>query len=218
MRVAIRPAVPVDAEALLAIKEQLRLDLEHATEKHLGGFLLGTSFDEYQRFIERDEVLVAECDEPRRVVGFAIALRHATLLDSALLQRAAQVQWEQAFRLQFDAHCFAFFEQLGMLPDPAYRVYAKYLAFAMTWRILQTHDALFTTVLQYPFVNTAALSFIRIVGFQWVGRIDEVYPEVGRIKSDVYYLERAAFAQAIGDPRFQNFVARARRLGHLPTA
>jgi hypothetical protein len=216
MQIAIRTAVPADAAALLAIKEQLRLDLEHATDKHLGGFLLGTSLDEYRRFIECDDVLVAECAEPRQVVGFAIALRHATLADSALLQRAAQAQWENAFRLKFDAQRFAFFEQLGMLPDPAYLVYAKYLAFAITWRILRTHEALFTTVLQYPFVNTAALSFIKIVGFEWVGLIDEVYPEVGRIKSDVYYLERAAFEQAISDPRFQSFVARARRLGHLP--
>jgi hypothetical protein len=148
-------------------------------------------------------------------VGFAIVMRHDTLIQSELLKRAEQVQWEAAFRQRFDAQRIAFFEQLGMLPDATYRVYAKYLAFSITWQVLQTHDALFTTVLQYPFVNTAALSFIKVVGFQLVGVVDEVYPEYGHIKSDVYHLERQTFERHIDQPRFKVFLERARRFGHL---
>ena len=215
MPIAIRPAVLADAAALLDIKDRLRLRLEAAASQRLGGFLLGTSLHEYQQFIQNDVVLVAESDGPRQVVGFAIVMQHDTLLHSELLKRAEQVQWEAAFRQRFDARRMAFFEQLGMLPDTTYRVYAKYLAFSITRQILQTHEALFTTVLQYPFVNTAALSFIKVVGFEPVGVVDEVYPEYGRIKSDVYHLERQTFERHIDQPRFKVFLERARRFGYL---
>jgi hypothetical protein len=101
------------------------------------------------------------------------------------------------------------------LPNSAYRVYAKYLAFSVTHRIFQSHESLFTTVLQYPVVNTAALSFIKVVGFDWVGVVDEVYPEVGRIRSDVYHLDRNTFEKALDTPRFRIFIERAQRLGYL---
>lgn len=216
MRVALRPARLTDAAALLDIKDRIRLRLETATSRQLGGFLLGTSLAEYRQFIQHDVVLVAESDCPRQVVGFAIVMQHDTLMQSELLKRAEQVQWEAAFRQRFDARRLAFFEQLGMLPDAAFRVYAKYLAFAVTWQILQTHEALFTTVLQYPFVNTAALSFIKVVGFQHVGVVDEVYADYGRIKSDVYHLERRTFERTIDQPRFKIFLERARQAGYWP--
>ena len=214
MRVALRPAGLADAAALLDIKDRIRLKLESATSRQLGGFLLGTSLVEYEQFIRRDVVLVAESDCPQQVVGFAIVMQHDTLMQSELLKRAEQVQWEAAFRQRFDARRMAFFEQLGMLPDAAYRVYAKYLAFSITWQVLQTHEALFTTVLQYPFVNTAALSFIKVVGFEYVGVVDEVYPDYGRIKSDVYHLERPIFERKIDQPRFKIFLERARQAGY----
>lgn len=215
MKVTLRSAAAEDGLAILHIKEQLRLKLEDSTAKRLGGFLLGTSLAEYQQFIQQDVVLVAECDEPRQVVGFAVVMNHASLAQSALLQRAEQVQWETAFRTGFNAKHFAFFEQLGMLPDPAYRVYAKYLAFAITWKIFQTHEALFTTVLQYPFLNTAALSFINVVGFEYAGMVDEVYPDIGRVKSNVYHLERQDFLAELEQPKFRNFLARAQKLGYI---
>lgn len=214
MRVALRPAGLADAAALLDIKDRIRLKLESATSRQLGGFLLGTSLVEYEQFIRRDVVLVAESDCPRQVVGFAIVMQHDTLMQSELLKRAEQVQWEAAFRQRFDVRRMAFFEQLGMLPDAAYRVYAKYLAFSITWQVLQTHEALFTTVLQYPFVNTAALSFIKVIGFEYVGVVDEVYPDYGRIKSDVYHLERPIFERKIDQPRFKIFLERARQAGY----
>jgi hypothetical protein len=131
------------------------------------------------------------------------------------MQRAEQVQWETTFRDGFSAHRFSFFEQLGMLPDAQYRVYAKYLAFIAAWRAIEAHEALFTTVLRYPVFNAAALSFIEVVGFKLVGQIDETYPEYGRIKSDVFCLERQDFLTRIQHGRLAAFVALARRQGYL---
>ena len=119
MHVVIRPAVMEDALAVFEIKEHLRLKLEELDSKQNGGFLLGTSLEEYQNFIQNDLVLVAECDQPEKVVGFAIVIRHETLAQSTLMQRSAQVNWETSFRLRFHARRIAFFEQLGVLPEPA---------------------------------------------------------------------------------------------------
>lgn len=214
MQIHIRPALPGDAPALFAVKQQIKLPTDTA-ESQKGGFLLGTSLEEYRCFIERDIVVVAQCEGSGPVVGFAIVLNHETLTKSILMQRAQQVQWESTFRSRFDARRLSFFEQLGMLPDPQIRVYAKYLAFVATWRALATHDALFTTILRYPVYNTAALPFIETVGFEGVGQIDETYPEYGRIQSDVYCLEQSSFRMRVGQGRLAAFVALARRQGYL---
>jgi len=215
MHINIRPASSADAAMLWHVKDQIRLKAEHQTKTRQEGFLLGTSLDEYRRFIEQDIVFVAETDIPPAVIGFAIALPYETLAQSFLLQRAESVQWKTSFQLDSVARRFAFFEQLGMLPDTAYRVYAKYLAFSTVWHIFQTHEALFTTVLQYPVRNTAALSFIRVVGFEYVGHVDETYPEFGQVKSDVYYLKRDVFMHKIEEPRLKVFMEQARRGGYL---
>ncbi len=215
MQVRVRPAQQADAPRLLAIKNSIRLTTdggENFTGQQ-GGFLLGTSLEEYQGFIQHDLVLVAEAAPPPQVVGFAIVLPYESLAGSVLMQRASQVQWEGVFETRFSARRFAFFEQLGMLSQHRYRVYASYLALAITCQALQDHEALFTTVLRFPVVNTAALSFIQVVGFEYVGHVDESYPEYGRIKSDVYCLERPAFLERLQQPRFQNLMRRAARLG-----
>jgi hypothetical protein len=59
----------------------------------------------------------------------------------------------------------------------------------------------------------AALPFIRVTGFQQVGMVDEFYPDIGRIKSDVYYLDREHFLDVINQPKFKIFVERSRNLG-----
>lgn len=214
MRVHIRPAVLADAESLFAVKQQIKLPPE-LDQTQSGGFLLGTSLVEYRHFIQNDIVLVAERDCDSCVIGFAIVMRHETLAASLLMQRAEQVQWEAAFRATFNARRFSFFEQLGMLPDPAYRVYAKYLACVAAWSTLQTHDALFTTILRYPIHNTAALPFIDVAGFEFVGHVDETYPDYGRIKSDVFCVEREAFHRRTTEGRFALFMEQARRRGYL---
>ena len=212
MQISLRTARAEDALAIYEIKEQLRLKLEDNVSD--GGFLLGTSQSAYEKFIHEDIVLVAENDHPKRVVGFAIVIKHENLVNSALFQRAEKVQWEAVFRTSFNAKRFAFFEQLGMLNDPSYRVYSKHLAFAITMEVFDTHEALFTTTLRYPIKNTAALPFIRVAGFQQVGMVDEIYPEIGHLKSDVYCLDRGHFLDVINQPKFKIFVERSRKQGY----
>lgn len=214
MQATLRRAHSGDAPALLSVKNQIRLTMEQQTDHQKGGFLLGTSLQEYQQFIEKDLVWVSEGAE--KIFGFAIVLRHESLIGSLLLQRAEKVQWAAGFQAGFSAGRFAFFEQLGLLPEHQFRVYAKYLAFLAVWHTLKDHDALFTTVLQFPIQNKAALPFIQISGFELAGRVDEIYPEYGHIQSDVYCLEKEQFQLRLNQPNLKRFYERAQRDGYLP--
>jgi hypothetical protein len=225
IKVRIRPAMLSDATGIFQVKEQIRLPAAVDGEPH-GGFLLGTSREQYEYFIKHDDVLVAECIAGHQIVGFTIVLKHASVLNSTLWLRAQEVRWDNHFFAQFlEGQSFdqnvlphtriAYYEQLGFLDDDAVRVYAKYLAFASVHRAFETHDHIFVTTVKYPIVNRAPLSFLRIAGFECVGTHDEVYPEYGRIISDVYHLERSVFHEKIRAGRFQKFIAQVRERGYL---
>lgn len=224
MEIRIRPAVLSDAQGIFQVKEQIRLPAA-ADREPQSGFLLGTSLAQYEYFIEHDDVLVAELVEPAQIAGFTIVLKHASLLNSTLWMRAHEVRWDNQFFAQllgdksFDENALqhtrvAYYEQLGFLDNDAVRVYAKYLAFASVHRAFATHDHIFVTTVKYPIVNRASLPFLRIAGFECVGTHDEVYPEYGRIVSDVYHLEQSEFYEKIRAGRFQKFIARVRERGY----
>jgi hypothetical protein len=217
----IRPAMLADAPALYNVKQQLRMPRmqsdEQLTATQQGGFLLGTSLPAYERFIQYDDVLVADAAavDTHQVVGFSITLAHESVVNSTLWQRAQDVHWDLAFRRQWDdRRRVAFFEQLAFLPDPAYRVYAKYLAFAATQRALARHDSLFTTIVHQPIHNHASLPFMQFAGFELVGCLDETYPEYGHIVSDIYHLSADVFTQRMREGHFATFVARTNRNCH----
>lgn len=225
IEVRIRPAAPSDATGIFEVKEQIRLPAAVDGEPR-GGFLLGTSLEQYEYFIAHDDVLVAEALTPRAIVGFTIVLKHASVLNSALWLRAHEVRWDNDFFARFlagkafdraalQSARIAYYEQLGFVNDAPLRVYAKYLAFASVHRAFESHEHIFVTTVKYPIVNRASLSFLRIVGFECVGTHDEVYPEYGRIVSDVYHLERAVFMEKIRAGRFQKFVAQVRERGYM---
>jgi hypothetical protein len=108
----------------------------------------------------------------------------------------------------------AFYEQLAFLPGPASRTYAKYLALISVQRAFAQHASLFTTVIQWPVQNQAALPFLQVAGFERVGCIDEEYPHYGRVTSDIYHLDRAVFAAKTKEGFLAKFVAQAQNRGY----
>lgn len=202
----LRQAVIEDAPTLLGIKRALRLPSNGQPGR--GGFLLGTTLEQYRHFIVHDWVLVAEGAEG--VVGFAVVLGYETL------QRSEVWRKREAVRFTVPASTFgtrpAYFEQLAFLPRPEARTYAKYVSFLSAKRALEQHDGVLTTVVRRPFHNRAVLPFLSVTGFERVGEIDEDYPEIGRIVSDVYYLSREAFWRRLETPAFKRFLPRAEAL------
>lgn len=192
MGIKLRPAQLADAPALVEIKRHLRMPPE-AGQTQQGGFLLGTTQEQYERFIVHDEVWVAEEDSTRQVVGFSIVLSHESILGSQLWHKAAQAQWADSFLRHVSQRRLAYYEQLAFLPSAAYRVYAKYLALTSVQRAFAAHTSLLTTIIRQPIHNRAALPFLHVAGFERVGCIDEIYPEYGPVSSDIYHLDRAVF-------------------------
>jgi hypothetical protein len=215
MDIRIRTAVHADAPGLFAVKQQLRMPASEDETKQ-GGFLLGTTLEQYEYFITHDDVLVAENMDAREIVGFSIILRHESIIHSELWQKAEESRWDEGFLdiLKTDAR-YAFYEQLAFLPDPAYRVYAKYLSFAGVVHIFDDHTSLFTTVVRYPIHNTASLPFIELVGFKFVGTHEENYPEYGRIVSDIYHLPKEVFIAKAHENGLASFAARAYKKGYI---
>lgn len=213
MGIKLRPARPADAPGLVDVKQHLRMQPEAGFTQQ-GGFLLGTSLEQYRLFIARDEVWVAVAEETGQIVGFSIVLGHEAVVSGDLWQKAAQAHWTDSLLSQMEQRRVAYYEQLAFLPGPAYRVYAKYLALVSVQRALAQHASLFTTVIQWPVQNQAALPFLRAAGFERVGCIDEEYPHYGRVISDIYHLDRTVFAAKTNERFLARFIAQAHQRGY----
>lgn len=136
-------------------------------------------------------MLVAE--DAAGIVGFAVVLAQETLEQSEIWKKREAVRFT-APPLSFRAR-LAYFEQLAFLPSREGRTYVKYVSFLNAKWALEQHDGLLATVVRKPFHNRAVLPFLTVTGFKHIGEIDEAYPEVGQIVSDVFYLKRADFLE-----------------------
>ena len=186
----LRKARPEDAAALVRVKSQLPMPQEAATAG--GGFLLGTDLAGYASFIAHDIVHVAE-DPAMGIVGFAIVLRDATLRASELWAKRGLIDWQGMPMEALDTIPICYFEQLAVLPEARFRVYAKHLALRSLAEAMRTHTLACATVVAAPVRNLASRPFLQVAGFQLVGQIDEDYPVVGQICSDIFVLHKAEF-------------------------
>lgn len=55
------------------------------------------------------------------------------------------------------------------------------------------YETLFTTTVKEPVLNLAAIPFINAVDGIKAGSIQEVYPKIGLINSDIYLIDSKAF-------------------------
>lgn len=190
MNSRIRKAIRSDAVAMLAIKNQLSFQHVNGTTT-TGGFLLGTDLETYELYIEQTFVLVAE--QHNNVVGFGIFFHDAWLRQSELWQRRHQVKW-QVDLPTLESSRIAYIEQLAFLPG--HRKQALLLIYNLVhWAYQLSHNALLTTTVRTPILNLAAIPYILAAGGQQVGDIDEVYPIIGEIGSDIYWVTKEKFYQ-----------------------
>jgi hypothetical protein len=191
----LRRATLADLDALLHIKATLMLPAEPGSDVTSGGFLLGTTRERYAHYIETANVLVLESrrgPSARSLLGFAVTLPDAELRRSDLWERRHGLHFtDPALRAllgALDQIQVGYFEQLAMLPDAPKR-YAPALAFAALRELLRSgHDHVLATVVHKPVRNLAPRYFLDMIGAHSVGTITELYPEVGTVTSEVYYL------------------------------
>jgi hypothetical protein len=227
--VHLREARPDDAPRLLVTKALLRVQVPATTTAttatatataaaaHRGGFLLGSTLEQYRTFIDRDLVWVLACCTDRRagcerggncpgIAGFAIVLPWSTLRrHPAWLSHSAvrltdpqaldpQALDPQALERLENGSGVAYYEQLAVLPHG--RDQAASLALRALDGALAQHDTVLATTVRRPWHNRAALPLLRAAGFVCIGEIEETYDEVGPVLSSVHLLERARFEAA----------------------
>lgn len=192
----LRAGEPGDAEAMLAIKRRLRMqpDPGDGAQSSRGGFLLGSTLAQYEALLASAQVDVLL--DGAAVVGFVTALPDAALRQSDLWQRRAQIGGgfgaEELAALE--ALQLGYLDQLALLPDPKYRLCGPALAYRAAARLFEAGcELLFATVVARPVRNLVTRPLLAAVGAVQLGSIEELYPEVGAITSDVFCITRAAF-------------------------
>lgn len=190
----IRAATAADVGAILAVKERLRVSLvgeEH--ERGEGGFLLGSTAEQYLGFVAQADVLLLEAEGA--VLGFSVTLPDEVLRASELWARRERIRWSGLDPAEIEPARLGYVEQLGVLRGALGRRWAPAFAMAALLRLAEAgHEHIFATVVREPFTNLAPLPLLRQIGARAVGRVDEEYPEVGRLVSDVYHLRPATWA------------------------
>jgi ribosomal protein S18 acetylase RimI-like enzyme len=178
----IRPAVPADLAAIVAIKEALAF--APGSRRPRGGFLLGCAPERYSALVAADCVLVLEQDE--RVAGFAVAVPDPLLRTSDLWARRSLIRWAEREGEPPPGERIAYFDQLALAPSAA-RLDAAPLALEAARRLAEAgHAWLYATTLQAPIRNPAALPLLRGIGARVVGSVTEYYEEVGEVVSDLH--------------------------------
>lgn len=191
MKTTIRRAEIADAHHFVRIKNQLPM-VQDAGQSASGGFLLGTDLLTYQTYIASAHCLVAEVNEV--VVGFGILLPDGELRKAEIWQKRDLADWKIDL-LRYEGQQLAYFEQLAFLPG--HRRLVLKLAFNLIhWAIASGAETIFATTVRAPVLNLAAVPFIRAAGGHLAGNIDETYPGIGHINSDIYLVEASAFSRA----------------------
>ena len=201
MNTRIRKAHLSDAEAFIEIKNQLPISMADGTTTK-GGFLLGTDIETYRQFIKNEYCLVAETDTG--IVGFGIILKDSTLRASEIWEKRSSADWFIDLAIYESQH-LAYFEQLAFLKG--HRKGVLTLCYNLVkWVFEQGYETLFTTTVNKPILNLAAIPFIKAAGGIQAGNIDEFYPKIGQINSDIYLIERKIFFEKVKNlPLFSFF-------------
>lgn len=194
MNATIRLGRPDDLDGVLDVRARLRMDPSRGAE---GGFLLGSPPEVYRQLLANGRVRVLDVGG---VVGFSVTLDDPRVRASEIWEKRHEI--ETALDVAaFEPLRVGYFDQLAVLPSHRRSLEAGALAYRSLADLLADHDAVFVTTVREPVWNRAAWPFLARVGAAWIGRIDEVYPEVGALVSDVHVITRAAFEVATAEPR-----------------
>jgi len=190
MNSCIRIARRDDAKHFIEIKNHLTFETTNGNNS-TGGFLLGTDLATYEFYIANGYCLVAEINH--KVIGFGIILGDTLLRKSDLWQRKDEVNWDIDIS-NYENKTIGYIEQLAFLKGN--RRLALKLAYNLAkWVFDNSTNALFTTTVNKPVKNLAALPFIHALSGIKIGEVDEFYPSFGPIKSDIHLIESNNFYQ-----------------------
>jgi len=188
MKTRLRTAELRDIPDMLRIKNALAFNGGSAISTN-GGFLLGSDEAAYREYVQHACCMLAE--EEMGAVGFGIMLPDAVFRASEIWKKkdklAGAAQLNELNNLKI-----CYFEQLAVLP--VHRSCAVMLAHGLATAMFGNgHDMMISTTVHAPIENRAAWPFLLAAGADKVARIEETYPGVGNITSDIWLLTRERF-------------------------
>jgi hypothetical protein len=209
-RFRLRHAAPSDLSSILKIKEALKISrIEHKQTSE--GFLLGSSPEFYLEMIEHGIAQVVEDQTDSIVYGVGFALPWDMLKLTEVWQKRKLATWHGSLLNDLEEGKPGYIEQLAVLPGQSLRFLAPGLGLSLVEQLFthgHTH-ILATTVLE-PVKNTAAIKLLRLIHAFPAGEIEEQYPKIGRILSQIHCVSLHAYKKASAEDSFQSRV-----LGYL---
>ena len=207
----LRRTTPDDLDAIVAIKRSL--PMPRAEQTSTGGFLLGSEAEAYRTLLAVARGWLLEVDG--LAAGFALTLDDAILRQSPVWQRRATIAWDPAFDVAAaTSRRLGYFDQLAVLPTVRRRYWGAALALRALAELFDEagHELVLTTTVVEPVCNRAALPHLARVGARQRGRVEERYPDAGRVVSAVHVIERDDYrrhfaALAAGPPATRRIVA-----------
>lgn len=201
MNQTIRKSIIQDAQYFVSIKNKLPLPSgnENSTK---GGFLLGTDIDTYQFYIENGHCLTAVV--AGQIVGFGIVLPNHLVKKSELWEKRKSVDWNIDIN-DLEHSTVSYIEQLAFLKGH------RKLSILLSYNLANTafnngSYFMLTTTVKKPTLNLAAIPFIKAIGGTLIGNIDETYPTVGNINSDIYLIDKTTFYKKVKQLSFYAFL------------
>ena len=185
----IRRARSSDVDGMLALKAALRFS-ESSGSSSRGGFLLGTDAAGYHMRIEHGLTWVMDDGQ---IKGFAIVLPDGTFRQSAVWRRRDQVRWS-ADRAELERSRLGYYDQLAVTRQGGRRYGSALALTALVDLMQQGADYLVTATVTEPVENLAAVPYLRRLGGHTVGRLDEHYPAIGPLVSDIWVVPRAGYS------------------------
>ncbi len=196
----LRFATEDDVEQMLSIKSQLILP-ETATDMNRGGFLEESSREEYLFFIQQAYVLLLEDLRLNAPVGFIIGIPNETLHRTPLWDMRNSVQWNDPTTAQKILESkVGYFEQIAVLPNKAYKLYAPALGLAMGKILSDQHQFVLAAVVHKPMQNLAAMSLHEGLGGRKIGEIEQEHSSLGQFSRVIYCHEKSIFRLNFEDP------------------
>ncbi len=192
MNPRIRKSTLEDAKHFIRIKECLPLNTQ-SDDTQQGGFLLGTDIETYKFYISHGICFTAIASD--EVVGFGIMLPNELVKQSELWEKRKTVQWSVDLA-KLEHSNISYLEQMAFLRGN--RKLTLILSYNLVHAAFENGaDHILTTTVRKPVANEAAIPLIHAVGGRRVGNIDEVYPQVGAINSDIYLMDKTTFYESI---------------------
>ena len=198
----VRRGQLADLDALVALRE-IRA-WRGTSSSAPGGFLLGSDRAHYGEHVVHGRVMVS-IGRDGGIAAFSVVLDDDAFRASELWESRHHADVPVDLMARFEGARLAYFDQLVAHPGRGWA--SARVAFRHAVDAMQRHDALLATTVIEPVINGAALPFLRELGFEVVGHVEEVYPRIGRLRSAVHLLARDAFDRRMALPDARRFAA-----------